>query len=98
MRIDVSRNDLEQFVAEQVKQGAFPDAEAVVEEALDRLKEARGMGVWTEADLKEAVTIGREELARGEGTDLKGDQELDEFFDNIKREGRSRIERRSTPQ
>lgn len=91
MRIKVDRADLEQFVEEQVNSGAYADAEAVVEDALVRLKEEWASGAWTDEELKGAVNVGLEQLARGEGSTLKGDQELDAFFENIKRRGRERL-------
>jgi hypothetical protein len=57
----------------------------------DPLKVEWGSGAWTDEELKEAVNVGLEQLARGEGATLKGDEELDAFFENIKRRGRERL-------
>ena len=46
---------------------------------------------WTSEELREAVDVGLEQLARGEGIEIKDDQELDAFFDGIKRAGRDRL-------
>lgn len=90
MRITVNRPDLEQFVDEQVNSGEYPTPDAVVE-VLARQKQEQDDGAWTVEELREAVNVGLEQLARGEGTELRSDQELDAYFDEIKRSGRDRL-------
>ncbi|MBI4579361.1 MAG: type II toxin-antitoxin system ParD family antitoxin [Planctomycetes bacterium] len=97
MQITVHRPDLEQFVEAKVESGEYPTPDAVVEDALVRLRSEQGDGDWSTDELREAVHVGLEQLARGEGVELNGDQELDAFFDDIKRAGRERHGQEPTP-
>ena len=67
MEVTLSNPDLERFVLEQVKFGAFPSAEALLEEAVLRLMEDTSSPLSAEetADLMEANA----EIDRGEGAD-----------------------------
>jgi Arc/MetJ-type ribon-helix-helix transcriptional regulator len=96
MRITVHKPELERFVTEKVKSGEYPDPDAVVEEALVRFQGDQGDGGWTTGELREAVDVGLQQLARGEGVELKGDAELDTFIDDIKRAGRERLIQKPT--
>ncbi len=46
-------------------------------------------------ELRHAVQLGFDQIERGEGLDINTDEELREFFDDIKREEPQQLERRS---
>jgi hypothetical protein len=49
-------------------------------------------GDWTIDELREAVNIALRQLDRGEGVVLRSEEELDAFFEDIRRRGRERLE------
>jgi len=67
MQFQVTKPELEAFVAGKVKSGDFPSPEAVVEDALARAMEDEI--VLNDADI-EAINRAAEQFARGEGTDF----------------------------
>lgn len=91
MRITLHRSDLERFIEEQVTRGEYPTPDAVVEEALMRLKNDLSDGDWAIEELRQAVGVGLGQLAHGDGIEVKGDLALDEFFKDVKRTGRGRL-------
>jgi len=98
MRITLNRSDLARFIEEQVARGEYPTPDAVVEEAVARLKSDLDDGDWAADQLRQAVSVGLDQLARGDGIELRSDQALDDFFEDVKRTGQSQLTRRpNTP-
>lgn len=64
------------FVTSLIRSGQYETEDAVVTAALKTL---------AAQELKRQVDAGIEQLERGEGIVLKGDHELHEFFERIKR-------------
>lgn len=79
--------DFQAFVQSAISSGTYADENAVVIAALHLLRERE----WRLAALKRELAPALERLDRGEGKELKGDAELAEFFEGIKREGRERL-------
>jgi len=92
LQITLHRPDLERFVNEKVKNGEYPNPDAVVEEALLRLQASPDDGSRATQELKAALNVGLEQLARGEGIELNGARQFDAFFDEVKRAGRERLD------
>ena len=63
MNVELVSPEIEKFVAEKVKAGEFPSAEAVVEDALARMM--RDESALTDEDVK-AINQAEEEMDRGE--------------------------------
>ena len=77
--------DLETFVQHEVESGNYPSPEEVVSEGLRLLRERKLY------DLRRDIDAGLAQIERGECIELKGDQALREFFEDIKRRGRERL-------
>ena len=67
MQVQLVSPEIESFVAEKVKAGDFPTAEAVVEDALTRMM--RDERALTDEDVK-AINEAEEEMDRGELVDF----------------------------
>lgn len=83
--------DLAQFVKQQVADGRYPSETEVVNQGL-RLLQEREKKL---AELRAMVLPAIERLDRGEGIVLNGDEELKEFFEDVKRRGRERLAQRN---
>ncbi len=76
MHLQLTKPEMERFIAQKVKAGDFPSAEAVVEDALARAMEDE---IVLNDDDIEAINRAAEQFARGEGTDF------DEFAAKIRK-------------
>ncbi|MDA1054563.1 MAG: type II toxin-antitoxin system ParD family antitoxin [Planctomycetota bacterium] len=63
-------SDLEQFVNDQVATGAYTNAEHVVREALERLRERDRSRATRIEELRQQIQIGIDQADRGECTPL----------------------------
>jgi Arc/MetJ-type ribon-helix-helix transcriptional regulator len=79
--------DLQEFVQQKIASGAFKtvDEFAVTAAALYRDMDRR------HEELKAKIAQATEELDRGEGIVLEGEEELHAFFEELKAEGRRRL-------
>jgi antitoxin ParD1/3/4 len=84
---DAIPSDLEQFVQQQVAAGEYHSQDEVVVAGLQVLREVKRR----QAEFREQVQVGLDQLDRGEGIELAGD-ELRAFFDDIQARGRQRYE------
>jgi Arc/MetJ-type ribon-helix-helix transcriptional regulator len=82
MRISVTRPELTRFIEDEVKAGHYPSVEAVVEAAIEDLRE-RGDAELDDETIA-AINRADEQFARGEGID----------FDQFAAEMRQKIARR----
>jgi Arc/MetJ-type ribon-helix-helix transcriptional regulator len=79
--------DLRDFVAQKIAAGEFKSAD---EFAIHAAKVYREMD-RRHRELKESVAEAIAELESGNYIELKGEDELHEFFEELKREGRKRL-------
>lgn len=94
-RIEVSlQPDLEQFVAEKVLAGQYPNAGAFVCDMLRLLRDHEDALLPTDpaalAELRRKLSVGIDQLDRGEGVKVDG-ASLGAFFEDIKSRGRQRL-------
>jgi antitoxin ParD1/3/4 len=76
---------LETFVQHEVESGNYPSPDEVVSDGLRLLRERKLY------DLRRDIDAGLAQIERGEGIELKDDDALQEFFEDIKRRGRERL-------
>ena len=92
--------DLEEFVAQKVKAGFYPDPDAVINEALIVLREPESAAAeFTpehETYLRQEIQKGADQLDRGEGIviDRSGRRDL---LEKIKARGQQRLDARQKP-
>lgn len=79
-------SDLAQFVRQQVAAGRYQTEAEVVSHGV-RLLQERERKL---EELRQMVLPALERLDRGEGIVLEGDDELREFFEDVKRRGKER--------
>ena len=84
--------DLESFVQHEVAAGNYPSAEDVISDGLRLLRERKLY------ELRRDIEAGRAQLERGEGIELKDDDALRVFFEDIKRRGMERLRAKSRSQ
>ena len=72
----IPRPDLEKFITDQVKRGAYADASGVINDALEALREQ----LQDAEDLRQEVAMGLEQAERGEFVDFTAE--------DVKAEGR----------
>jgi antitoxin ParD1/3/4 len=77
--------DLETFVQHEVDSGNYPSPEEVISDGLRLLRERKLY------ELRQDIDAGWTQLERGESIELKDDEALREFFEDIKRRGRERL-------
>jgi putative addiction module CopG family antidote len=77
--------DLETFVQHEVASGNYPSPEEVVSDGLRLLRERKLY------ELRRDIDAGFAQIERGEGIELKDDESLRAFFEDIKRRGRERL-------
>lgn len=80
-------SDLEQFVQQQVAAGEYGSQDEVVAAGLQVLREVKRR----QAEFRQQVQVGIDELDHGEGIKLAPD-ELRAFFDDVQARGRQRYE------
>jgi antitoxin ParD1/3/4 len=78
--------DLETFVQHEVASGNYPSPEEVISDGLRLLRERKLF------ELRQDVDAGLSQIERGEGIELKDDEALCEFFEDVKRRGRERLQ------
>jgi antitoxin ParD1/3/4 len=81
---------LEQFIKKKIRTGRYQTASEVVRDALRAMDENERTREVQLAELRQEIRRGLDELDRGEGIPL--DENLAE---RIKRQGRSRLQRRT---
>ena len=81
--------DLEQFVQQQLSSGEYQSEEEVVTAGLHVLRELKRR----QAEFRQDVQVGVEQLDRGEGIKL-APEELRAFFDDIQARGQQRCDTR----
>lgn len=85
--------ELETLVHDKVESGLYTSASEVVREALRLLRERDQIQQQRLTELRREIAIGLEQLDRGEFTTYNGET-LQEFFDEIKTQGRQRLAER----
>lgn len=86
--------DLQQFVHHQLESGVYRTEEELVVDAVRLLRDSDSH--WH--SLRDSIQAQAEELARGEGFTLEGDEALAEFLAEIRKEVRSEIASRKSEQ
>ena len=83
------------FIRNKVKSGRYANASEVEREALRRLEQEELIQEQTviedSENLEEEVRKGFSSLERGEGIELRDDEELGEFFADIVARGKKRL-------
>ena len=74
---------LEQFVRDQVESGSYNNASEVVREALCLLQNTEEERQLKMARLREAIQVGRDDIANGDCTKLASPTDLDKFFEEL---------------
>lgn len=85
MSIGISPEN-EQFLQEAIELGSYASRDQALDEAVTLLKQRD--------ELLRHIDEGTRQLRQGEGIELKDDEELRQFFEEIKAEGRRRYEAR----
>jgi antitoxin ParD1/3/4 len=80
--------DLQQFVHQVIDNGSFKSENEVVGQAL-RLLQQRQQKI---EELRREIQPALDQLDRGEGIQIKDEEELRLFFEDIKKRGRERLE------
>jgi antitoxin ParD1/3/4 len=87
------------FIRRRVTSGRYSNASEVVREALRRLEQEEMVGKQTmivdPEGTREAVLEGFASIERGESSELKGDAELKEFFEDVVSRGKKRLAART---
>lgn len=86
---------LDQFVEDQVRSGAYPDAEAVVRAGVALLRDDAEAEAAKEVRFQRLIQEGLDELDRGEGIEVT---DLEAFFDEIMAEVEAEFEMKSQAQ
>lgn len=87
MNITITEKELEAFVNEKVQSGAYQSADELVSALLRLLKKRQDE---FEA-LRKEILLGAEDFKQGRFTTCSTEEELDEFFDEIIREGEASL-------
>ena len=89
------------FIRDKVKSGRYANASEVVREALRRLEQEdllTEQSVITDPDnFKEAVLEGIRSTERGDFIEIRGDEDLRRYFEDIVRRGKKRLANARTP-
>lgn len=79
--------ELQDFVKQKIAAGVFQSADEFAVEAAQLYREVDRR----REEFKSKVVAGIEQLESGEYLDIDGDDELSQFFDEVKRRGRERL-------
>jgi hypothetical protein len=79
--------ELQAFVQQKIAAGVFQSVDEFAIEAAELYREIDSR----REEIKSKVAAGMKQLESGEYIDIEGDDELREFFDDVKRRGRERI-------
>ena len=83
------------FIRDKVKSGRYANASEVVREALRRLEQEElvaGQFVITDPDnVEEAVLEGIRSMERGDFIEIRGDDDLRRYFEDIIQRGKKRL-------
>ena len=74
---------LEQFIRDQAESGRYNNASEVVREALRLLRNTEEERQLKMARLREAIQVGRDDIANGDCTKLANPTNLDKFFEEL---------------
>ena len=85
----------QELVQGYMRLGGYATEHDVIDDALDRLMEDLAIASHGREELKASLRRGREELDRGEGLELQGDEELVAYFDGVIARGRARLAART---
>lgn len=88
--------ELEAFVHRKVESGRYNSASEVIRESLRLLEEDDWLKERRLEEIRREVQKGVDQIRNGEYTQLNSDEELKEFFEDIKRRGKERIKNRKT--
>ena len=78
--------ELQQFVEQELASGRYQTREDVICDALRLLRERKLH------ELRKEIDAGLQQLDRGEGIEIEDERSLQAFFDEIKAQGRERLE------
>ena len=78
--------ELQQFVDQELASGRYQTREDVICDALRLLRERKLH------ELRKEIDAGLQQLDRGEGIEIEDERSLQAFFDEIKAQGRERLE------
>ena len=87
-------SDLQQFVHNAIDAGSYKDEAEVVGQAL-RMLQQRQRRI---EELRREIQPALDQLDRGEGIEIKDEEELRLFFEDIKKRGRERLEAKQVRQ
>jgi antitoxin ParD1/3/4 len=74
---------LEQFIRDRAESGDYNNASEVVREAIRIFKRVEEESALKLEQLRAAVLVGDEAIARGDTINFSSDKELDAFFDGL---------------
>jgi len=89
--------ELENMVNQKVKTGMYNSASEVVREALRLLEEKDRLKEMRLEELRVEIRKGRDQIRSGNYIEVKTNQELTEFGENIIRRNRKRMESQRKP-
>lgn len=84
--------ELEAFVHRKVESGMYNSASEVIRESLRLLEEREWIKERRLEEIRREVKKGLDQIRKGEFIQLNSDEELNDFFEDIKRRGRERLE------
>lgn len=92
MNLDPMPAELQQLVAAELNEGVYESPADALIAGMRLLREQREKEAW----LKAEIQIGLDQRARGECLEFD-DESLDEYFEQLKRRGRERLQEEGLP-